>query len=869
VLPPRDRTRTCATWGGIALAVLALLGVTGSLAGERVVVEAGSAMRFRANASNPGIGLAWVAPAFDDASWPVGSYGTGYESSPPGASVLIRTAVPPGSYSVYTRTWLQITSVSAVVAVTLGVDYDDGYVVWLNGIEIARSPSMPVGPPAWNTNSGLHESSNGAVPTYAPLLDVTGAALPLLHAGSNLLAIGVWNGGAPASSDLVLVPRLALADAVVRGPYLQKGSPTSLVVHWRTETPTDSVVRYGTAPGVLDLTSMVTGLGTEHAVPLEGLSPSTQYYYSVGTSAGPVSVNDDDCLFSSPPPSGQTHPIQIWVLGDSGTADAQVRSVRDAYATYSGGRTPDLWLMLGDNAYQSGTDVEYQSAVFDTFPELLRSSVLWPAYGNHDAVSAEAVTQTGPYFDIFDLPRYGEAGGLTSGTEAYYSFDVGNVHLVCLDSSESDRAPGGPMLTWLQGDLAEAAGDWVIAFWHHPPYSKGSHDSDTEIELFQMRQYALPILEGKGVDLVLTGHSHGYERSYLIDGHYGMSSTFTAGMTLDAGDGRIDGSGAYFKPSVGHAPHEGAVYVVAGNAGVVRSGTYDHPAMFYSTSELGSLVLDVAGRQLDVTMVTATGAIGDHFTLVKGTGTAPEADFTAFPLVGVAPLDVSFTDLSSGGTTLWSWDFESDGIVDNTSRHPLHRYDAPGLFTVALRVMSGFGTGEEVKLAYVCVLSAGGAGDADGDGTPDATDLCPCVSDPGQLDLDGDGVGDSCDPDDDGDGLADDLDCAPRNGAVTDIPEEIGATLTIGPAPERIHWLGVAEAAFYNVYRGIVGVGTPFQYNHQCFDARSTATSSQDAQPPPPGGIFYYEASAGNECGEGSLGSDTNGASVPNPQPCP
>ena len=68
----------------------------------------------------------------------------------------------------------------------------------------------------------------------------------------------------------------------------------------------------------------------------------------------------------------------------------------------------------------------------------------------------------------------------------------------------------------------------MIAFCHHPPYTKGSHDSDADIELMEMRQNALPILEDAGVDLVLSGHSHSYERSFLIDGHYGTSSTFTS-----------------------------------------------------------------------------------------------------------------------------------------------------------------------------------------------------------------------------------------------------------------------------------------------------------------------------------------------------
>src|SRR5438093_995319 len=129
----------------------------------------------------------------------------------------------------------------------------------------------------------------------------------------------------------------------------------------------------------------------------------------------------------------------------------------------------DRRLMLGDNAYPRGTDSEYQAAVFDMYPTMLRKSVLWPTFGSHEGRSANSVTQTGPYFDIFTLPRNAEAGGIVSGTEAYYSFDYGNIHFIVLDSFGSDRSPRGPMLSWLQPDLALTTQDWIIAYWHHPP----------------------------------------------------------------------------------------------------------------------------------------------------------------------------------------------------------------------------------------------------------------------------------------------------------------------------------------------------------------------------------------------------------------
>jgi hypothetical protein len=134
------------------------------------------------------------------------------------------------------------------------------------------------------------------------------------------------------------------------------------------------------------------------------------------------------------------------------------------------------------------------------------------------------------------------------------------------------------MWSWLQLDLADTTQEWIIAYWHHPPYSKGSHDSDdpngADFDLVQMREQALPILENLGVDLVLAGHSHSYERSVLLDGHYGNSSTLDASMVLDGGDGSWFGDGPYRKASPGPASHEGAVYVVAGSAGQLGGGAH-------------------------------------------------------------------------------------------------------------------------------------------------------------------------------------------------------------------------------------------------------------------------------------------------------
>jgi hypothetical protein len=274
--------------------------------------------------------------------------------------------------------------------------------------------------------------------------------------------------------------------------------------------------------------------------------------------------------------------------------------------------------LLGDNAYLTGTDSEYQTNFFNIFSSMLRQVAPWSTIGNHETYSA---TTNGwfPYLSAFSFLTNGEAGGVPSGTPKYYSFDYANIHFVSLDAMSQSRATNGPMANWLRADLDANTKQWLIAFWHHPPYSKGSHDSDEEIELIEMRQNIVPILESHGVDLVLCGHSHDYERSYLIHGHYGLSTTLQPSMVLDAGSGRENDTGAYIKPTSGPFANQGTVYIVAGNSSSYEGFDGHHPVMF--TGELpmiGSVVLDINTNRLDAMYLTSTGGIADSFTIIKG-----------------------------------------------------------------------------------------------------------------------------------------------------------------------------------------------------------------------------------------------------------
>ncbi len=449
---------------------------------------------------------------------------------------------------------------------------------------------------------------------------------------------------------------------LVRGPYLQMVTPDSIVVRWRTDIASPSYVAYRSTSEDRRRWVESRELTTEHSVRLMDLDPSMTYEYFIGTGRQRLTQWQQSYRFTTSPPHGSSVPRRLWIIGDSGTADGNAAAVRDAYLTHTTGNPADLWLMLGDNAYNDGTDEQYQRAVFEMYPEILRSTPLFSTMGNHDGYTADSATQTGPYYEIFTLPTQGEAGGVASGTEAYYSFDYANIHFICLDSYETDRAPDSPMLTWLKRDLAEATGDWIIAFWHHPAYTKGSHDSDQEYRLIEMREYAVPILEAGGVDLMLSGHSHSYERSYLVDGHYGNSTTFAPEhMGVDLGSGRPLAHGPYVKPNPMRTGREGSVSVVAGSSGKKSGGSLDHPMMFISMNELGSLIMDVHGPLLEVSFLDDHGAVRDTFTIIKGIGSCP-GDIDGDGTVGGGDLSMVVDAWAMGGTG--RTDVSRDGITD-------------------------------------------------------------------------------------------------------------------------------------------------------------------------------------------------------------
>lgn len=442
----------------------------------------------------------------------------------------------------------------------------------------------------------------------------------------------------------ISLSQLLLAQTVDRGPYLQSPNHNSIIVMWRTTTNTSTKVWYGTDSLNLTQNAEINDNVSNHRIKLTGLQPYTKYYYKIGDLSIQYTPSTEQSFKTHPLPGTKGLPTRIWATGDFGKGNTKQVDTKLSFEAYSGVGSADVWIWLGDNAYDDGNQSQYQSKVFavagysDVFPH----QPFWASPGNHDynTVWSESTllgvpytniplsNHMGPYFDIVEVPQNGEAGGYPSNLEVFYSFDYGDVHFLSLNSEVFDYTFSydgmNAMTNWIIQDLNQSNAKFNIAYWHQPPYTKGSHDSDGFYELVMkaVRERIIPVLEEHGVDLIVCGHSHVFERSYLLNGHYSGGSTFNINtMAVDASSGNFDDGTPYIKDTL-VSTQDGTVYVVCGNSGSSTSGAgegLNYPAMYYSDGfdAAGSFIIDVYKNRLDGYYLKTDGTIPDKFTILK------------------------------------------------------------------------------------------------------------------------------------------------------------------------------------------------------------------------------------------------------------
>jgi acid phosphatase type 7 len=146
----------------------------------------------------------------------------------------------------------------------------------------------------------------------------------------------------------------------------------------------------------------------------------------------------------------------------------------------------------GDNVYESGSTNEFRECYAPTWGRVLDRTR--PAPGNHEYNTPGAA----PYYAYFGA-RAGEAG------KGYYSYELGAWHVIVLNSNVEVDAKSA-QIAWLEADLKAHPSLCSVAIWHHPRFSSGLHGSDARFQAFWETLYA------GGVDVVLNGHDHDYER---------------------------------------------------------------------------------------------------------------------------------------------------------------------------------------------------------------------------------------------------------------------------------------------------------------------------------------------------------------------
>ncbi|MEO6670641.1 MAG: metallophosphoesterase family protein [Ferruginibacter sp.] len=603
-----------------------------------VLIPYGSSWKYLDKGTNQG--TAWRSSSFNDANWVSGNAQLGYGDGDEATVVSYGSSATNKYITTYFRKAITVTDTSQFNGYTLSLKRDDGAVVYINGTEVFRS-NMPTGTISYTTKA------SAAAPDDGNTAQVKTLTLGQVKQGANIIAVELHQN-VNTSSDLSFNLELKgnasgiTAATLTRGPYLNTATQSSIIIRWKTDVATNSKVSFGTIAG--SLTQNVTDIAstTDHIIRLSGLAVNTQYYYAIGSTTQILQA-DTNNYFRTAAATGSEQKIRILTMGDMGNNSPKQISVLNAYKTFNANNFTDVWLLLGDNAYENGTDAEFQANFFNVYQgSISKNHALWPSPGNHDYAnnSTRQTDHAIAYYDAFSLPKAAEAGGVASNTEAFYSYNYGNVHFISLDSYGKEAGgtrlydTTGVQALWLKQDLAANTLPWTVVYFHHPPYSKGSHNSDTDNELIKIRTNIVPILERYKVDLVICGHSHSYERSFLINGHYGLESSFSAtSQALSTSSAKYDGSAnscPYTKSNTD--TRNGIVFVVAGTAGQNADGSssgYPHNAMYYSNvSNGGSLFLEIEKNRLDAKWICQDGVIRDNFTILKNVNNTKNISIT-------------------------------------------------------------------------------------------------------------------------------------------------------------------------------------------------------------------------------------------------
>jgi hypothetical protein len=434
----------------------------------------------------------------------------------------------------------------------LRVDYEGGFVAFLNGVEVARRALGASGTQVpHDTLAGAHTEQVEEMIEITPFLG-------LLKPGLNVLALqGCRSTRDPAAVYVLDADLFATGPVMVmRYPYLARPTADSVNISWKTAEASIGSVLWDENRAVSEKEP-----GREHSVTLHGLAPDTKHSYVVRDNGRPITRIEE---FQTLPGPGSPR-IEFNVVGDSGVDRRSSRSVRSRWIA-----TGSLFgLRVGDIANPHGDEWELNSKYFAVYKDFLRWGFDMVCIGNHDAMTRHAA----PYVSTFTLPQ-----DYHSGTNRYYAFEAGPALFVALDDFSSPYGPDSRQIAWLEKTLAASTQPWKFAYMHKGPFSSGSKHGGDPLA----RTIVAPIFERYGVDMVFSGHDHNYERTKPI---------------LESG------------PS-GHP----VVYVISGGGGAILhpwKGGSEWTATGRSTFEVVNILID--GRCLTLSALLPDGTVFDSY----------------------------------------------------------------------------------------------------------------------------------------------------------------------------------------------------------------------------------------------------------------
>ena len=494
----------------LAIIAAALVAAAWARAEDVALVGVGDVWRYQPAVE--GVPEIWSRPEFDDQDWRTGESGFGISTW--GENTLFGDQLR-GDGAILFRKSFRVEDSAGIRSLTLRCDWQGGFVAYLNGVEIARRnlPGLP------GTLVPLETQASVRYSGWAEDISVAGFQA-LLRQGTNVLAIQA-HPHELGSMDVVLVPEL-LAN-FTRGPYLQNVQQERATVIWRTPTPQSGRVEYGLDDGFESVVTVQSRLAAQ-AVELSGLLPGRRYSYRVWTGTDAAQAVSPVYSFRTLPENGD---LDFAVFGDSGAGTAAQFQVARQLAKFR----PGLVVHLGDVIYPSFGAGRADTRCLSVYRDILRTTPFFATWGNHDLYAGPE-----PYLDVFRQPTNSTpaADHLVEGTrpEFYYSFDAGDAHFAVLFwpySSQYYMREGCPQIRWLEGDLASSTKPWKFLMVHHPVNTSGAHrfDDYNHNQIFDRLEVAdrlMPLAVKYGVQMILSGHDHNFERFHPVQGTHTVVS---------------------------------------------------------------------------------------------------------------------------------------------------------------------------------------------------------------------------------------------------------------------------------------------------------------------------------------------------------